>query len=106
MQIPPEITTAPDPQAAFDAHRRFLAEHHRVSEEEVRRLLTDDMLEEALSKRHTLDRLWPECPAGYVYACWNRPASEYYLRLPEGATTRDQQADWGALIPWTYRRQP
>lgn len=107
MEIPHDITTQPDPHAAFVAHQRELQQKHGVTLEEVEEALPLSVLTQAMTRRLKMEELWRGVPAAcHIYACWNRPASEYYLRLPDGAQTKDQRADWLEHIPWTYIATP
>lgn len=103
----PEVLFAADPYAAFDQFRRDMAEVHGADWDEVVEHLPLALLEGALVKRRTMEAHWPDAPAScHIYACWNRPASEYYLPLPVGAQVRNQQADWAAWVPWSYVASP
>lgn len=107
MNVPAEVLTAPHPAAAFAAHKAALAEQHGVTLARVDEVLPEAELTAALATRTRMEELWPDAPADcHLYACWNRPASEYYLRLPDGAQTKDQRADWLEHIPWTYIATP
>lgn len=106
-KIPHEVTIAADPHAAFVAYQCDVQKRHNATWQEVEDALPMSLLSEALTRRRKMEELWPEVPAGcYVYACWNRPASEYYTRLPEGAVQLDQRADWLNDIAWTYIATP
>ena len=106
-RLNPEVLFAPDPHAAFEQFRRDMAEVHGVDWEEAVEHLPLGLLEGALAKRRTMEALWPDAPAGcHLYACWNRPASEYYLPLPAGAQVQNQRADWAAWVPWSYVASP
>ena len=103
MDIPASVTTAPDPSAAFVLYKQHLAAKHNTSIQVVDEVMNADMLALALTKRSRMEVLWPDCPRDrYVYACFNRPASEYYLPLPSGALTLDQPGDWQEWTAWTY----